>query len=1204
MNLHANRRGLAVLCLVKRFGHPVFLQPLKPKALLMRASILAALFFVNGLLLAGTGKSQDLDKVFISVEFKNATLKSSLHQIEKLTKLSFTYKTSDISPYGNINYQATNVSLARLLNDLLLSTGLQYEQINTNIIIKKIKRTDAIPDISPDAVNSNSSFDGTIRGKITTPSGEPIPNASIQIEGTNKGVVANLKGEFVITGVTAGTHRLRISAIGFEDETKEIVVTDDSVAILNLELKDKNEDLSEVVITALGISRKERSLGYSTQEVKGNNLTLTKEQNVLGSLAGKIAGVQVTGASGASMGGTQKIKIRGVNSIAGTDQPLIVVDGTPISNANFAGSDKADLGNLGQDVNPEDIESVNVLKGPAASALYGIRGQYGVIMITTKKGKKGAKKVNVSVNSAVSAETASNFFPLQNLYGGGSSQTWRTLPNGEKYVDMSVDESWGPRMDGTPVRHVFSFYPQDPEYKKLSPFSPQPDNIEDYYRTGSTVNNGVSVSGGNENSTFRLSFNDTRIRGVEPNTWLKRNNFGVSAAMDLTSKLNISTNINYATNKAQRPTQGSEYGARYMVQWFQRNVDMKRLKNYKYSDGTFINWNLNRPSTTTGEITNFKPLYWNNPYFEVNENPSNDDRERVFGDVGLTYQLMPGLKVSGFARTDMYTQNIEEKTAVGGRRLAGYFVGKYQNREINYEFLGQYDKTWDDLSLNANLGGNIYKRRYTELTQATVGGLSSPNYYNIAASIDRPAVSSYLLRKEIRSLYGMLSLGYKNTYFLDASLRNDNSSALPKDNNSYWYPSVSGSFAFSELLKWKPLSFGKIRLSYAKAGSDLSPYETSFTYAVGAVYTSTPPINTLSVPDNLANPNIQPSFANSYEAGIDLQFFRNRLGVDFTYYTQKNKNQIIKLDVSGASGYASTTINAGLIQNKGIELTLTGSPVKGKNFSWDAVFNIARNKSMVVELYPGTNVYAYGSTVYSSVSSFLNSYVGKPFGSLVGKAYQRDSASGQILLGANNLPLYTDATHDFGTVLPDFTGGLQNTFRIYGFELGAMIDYQFGGQFFSRTKMLLAKTGMSPETAAINDKGKNVRDALANGGGYHIYGVSATTKLPVDAYVDARAYYRTALGTHVYEEWLYDASYIKLREIRLGYTFNKDRLTKLPFNTVTLALIARNPVMIWQKAPKGLDPSELSTGSQSISWYESGQANTVRSYGFNVNINF
>jgi TonB-linked SusC/RagA family outer membrane protein len=1037
-----------------------------------------------------------------------------------------------------------------------------------------------------------------ITGVVKNNKGEFVPAASIQQKNTNNGVIADDRGNFRIT-VTGADPVLVISSA--EMATLEFKVGKESFVEAYLQ---ESSSMTEVLVTALNISRKERALGYSTQQVKGENLTLTKEQNVIGSLAGKIAGVQVTGASGASMGGTSKIKIRGVNSIVGTDQPLIVVDGTPISNANFAGSDKADYGNIAQDINPEDVESVNVLKGPAASALYGIRGQYGVIMITTKKGKKGARKVNVQVNSSLSMDRAGNFFPLQNLYGGGSSQTWRTLPNGEKYVDMSVDESWGPKMDGTPVRHVYSFYPQDAEYKKLMPFNPFPDNIEDYYRTGSTVNNGVNITGGNENTNFRLSVNDTRIRGVEPNTWLRRNNLGLSVGMDLTKKLSVMTNFNYATNSAQRPQQGSEWGARYMVQWFQRNVDMNRMKNYKYPDGTFLNWNLNRPSATTGEITNFAPLYWNNPFFEVYENQGFDSRDRMFGDVGLTWQILKGLKLSGFVRSDMYTQSIEERSAFGGRRVPSYASGKYQNREFNYEFLGQYDKSWGDLTLSANLGGNLYKRKYTEVTGSTAGGLVSPGFYNLGASVDRPIIGSYLLRKEVRSLYGMASFGYKNTYFLDATLRNDNSSALPVDNNSYWYPSLSASIVFSELIKWKPLSLGKLRFSYAKAGSDLSPYETSFVYSLGTVYTSTPTIPTLSVPDNLSNPNIQPSFANSYEAGLDLQFFKNRLGVDFTYYIQKNKNQIIRLDVSGASGYGSTTVNAGLIQNKGLELTLTGMPLKLKKFDWEIVFNIARNKSMLVELAPGINTYAYGSTTYSSVTSFLNSYVGMPFGSLIGKAYQRDSATGRILLGANFMPLYTDATYNFGSVLPDYTGGLQNTFHICGFELSVNIDYQFGGQFFSRTKMLLAKTGMAPETAAINDKGKNVRDPLADGGGYHIYGILATTKQPVDAYVDARTYFRTTLGTHVYEEWLYSASYIKLREVRLAYTLGKKLLGRLPVNSITIAAIAHNPAMIWQKAPKGLDPSELSTGGQSISWFESGQAPTVRSYGVNFNINF
>ena len=1033
-----------------------------------------------------------------------------------------------------------------------------------------------------------------VTGTVAADNGQPVPSATVMVKGTTNGVTADDQGKFTIT-VPSNDAILVISAVGFQPMEVRVGSTDNHSITLK-----PGSDLSAVVVTALGISRKERSLGYATQQVKGENLTMAKEQNVIGALAGKIAGVQVTGASGASMGGTNKIKIRGVNSITGGGEPLIVVDGTPISNANFGGRNGGDYGNIAQDINPEDIESVNVLKGPTASALYGIRGQYGVIMITTKKGSK-SKKAVVQLNSAYSVEKTGNFMPLQNVYGGGGSQTWRTLGNGEKYVDMSVDESWGPKMDGTLARSVFSFYPQDPEYGKLTPFVPHPNNVEDFFETGHTFNNGISVLGGSENATVRVSFNNTTIKGVEPSTWLRRNNLGMSATLDMTPKFSISANFNFATNNAQRPSQGYDGGSRYLVQWFQRNIDMNRMKEFKYSDGTYINWNLSRP-TAAGVITSFRPVYWNNPYYEAYENLNNDARDRFFGDVGLTYKIMPGLKVSGFARGDMFTQSIETREGFGGWRTPAFSVGKYQNRELNYELLAQYSKQFGDVSLNANLGGNIYTRRYSEVVEATVGGLTVPGYYNIAGSKDRPSVSNYLLRKTVRSAYGMVSAGYKDIYFLDVSLRNDISSTLPTDNNSYWYPSVSGSMVFSELLNWEVLSFGKFRASYAQAGADLSPYRTTPTFGIGGIYSTT---TTLFVPDALNNPGIEPSFAHSYELGLDLQFFKSRLGLSATYYIQKNKNQIINLDVSGASGYSSTVINAGLIQSKGIEITLTASPFKSKNFSWDLVFNIAKNESLIKELYPGTDVYDHDVNTYSGVSVYLKSFVGKSFGSLIGKAYQRDSATGKILLGPTNLPLYTEANHNFGTVLPDFTGGFQNTFRIMGmFDIGVMIDYQIGGQFFSWSRMMAVKTGMAEETAAINENGKNVRDALADGGGVKVTGISAATKQEVTAYVDARTYFRTTLGTHVYEEWLNDASYIKLREVRAGYTLNQSWLKKTPFSNVNVGIFARNPVMIWQKAVKGMDPSELSIGGGSISWLETGALNSVRSFGVNLNITF
>lgn len=1050
-----------------------------------------------------------------------------------------------------------------------------------------------------------------VRGKVSDAgNGAGIPGASVLVKGSSSGTSTQPDGSYSIT-LPANATTLVVKYLGYLSQ--EVPINNRS--LINISLTADETSLTEVVVTALGIKRSEKSIGYSTQTVKGDNLTLTKEQNVLGSLAGKVAGVQVVGSSGASMGGTQKIKIRGVNSLSGSSSPLIVVDGTPISDANFStdNGNGVDLGNISQDINPEDIESLNVLKGPTASALYGIRGQNGVIMITTRKGSKGAKKVEVRFNSGFSIEKVANFMPLQNLYGVGNNQTFLTLANGEKYINGN-DESWGPKMDGTPVRMYYSFYPQDADYGKSTPFVPQPDNIRDFYETGKNINNSISVTGGNENSSYRLSYNNAYINGTIPNTWLKRNNLSLSSDLKLNDKLTVGVNANYANNSGQRPEQGYQGSFSGATQWFQRNIDINRLRNYQYADGTIMNWNVN-PNTTTGMITsaNNKPSDWNNPFFDAYKSLNNDDRDRLFGDVSLNYQVLPELKLSAFVRSDRYTQNISHKEAFGGRLNDAYSVGKYQGIDNNYEFLGQYNKQIGDISLTGNLGANLYTEKFTQTFQATVGGLSSPDFYSIAASVDRPESTSYLRKKQVRSAYAMASIGYKDTYFLDASLRNDNSSTLPKNNNSYWYYSVSGSFIFSQLLKWDALSFGKLRASYAVAGSDLKPYQVNPYYSPGSVYKNTNVnINTLLVPDKLNNPNIKPAFANSFEVGTDLKFLNNRLGFEFSYYQQKNKDQIIELSVSGASGYTKDVVNAGMIQNQGIEFSLSGTPIRSKMFSWDATLNFNHNKSIIKELYQDLSVYQLDINTYSSVNMYLNATVNKSFGSLVGQAYARDPQSGKILLGSDNLPLI-ETNHNFGSVLPEFTGGFLNNFKIGKFDISAMIDFQSGGKFFSWTKMLATKSGQAAETAVMNDRGANVRDPLASNGGVRLNGIYGPgTKIAgvdvsgqeFDGYVDARSYFRNSIGTKVYEEWLYNASYIKLREVSIGYNFTEGFMKKTPFKTAKLSVIARNPAMIWQKAPKGLDPSELSTGSASISWLEKGEFQTVRSYGINLNLTF
>ncbi|HZE86290.1 MAG TPA: SusC/RagA family TonB-linked outer membrane protein [Puia sp.] len=1164
----------------------------------MRVFCLGILLITSGLLVARDSSGQDLDKMTVSVQLKNVTLKHALREIQSLTRLPFTYKTNDLAGYNNITYQATDLSVARVLDELLRNTGLQYKQVNSNIVIKKIK---GYPSAAPEQAATRL-FDGGIRGKITNASGEPVPNASIVIQGADKGAAAGQRGEYTITGLKAGRYTIQVSAIGFETVSADIKITDGEVLSYDLVLREGNNKLDEVVVTALGITRKERSVGYSSQQVSGSNLTIAKEQNVIGSLSGKIAGVQVSGSSAASMGGTQKIQIRGVNSVTGDGEPLIVVDNTPISNTNYADKGGRDYGNLAQDINPDDIESVNVLKGPAASALYGLRGQFGVIMITTKKGNKN-KQPTVQFSSAASVEKAGNFMPLQNIYGAGSSLNFPTITiNGvsTKYVDGSWDESWGPKMDGTPVRQQYSFYPADPDFGKATPFIPHPNNIKDYFVTGRTLNNSLSFAGGGENTAFRLSYNNTDITGIEPNTWLKRNNLSFTGSLNITPALVVSTSLNYSENSAQRPSQGYQaLGSRNMYQWFERNLDMQKLKQYKYPDGTFYQWNLNDPNSQ-GIYEDMTPIDWNNPYFDAYENPSHDSRDRFFGNVGLVYTILPGLQVSGFVRQDGFTQNIEGRNAPGGRGTPAFWTGKYQSKEMNYEFLASYNKNFGGLSVNANLGGNILTQHYDYLREETQGGFVTPGFYNIANSLERPLLTNYLRRKEVRSAYASVTVGYHNTVFLDASVRNDISSALPQDNNSYLYPSFSGSFVFSELLKWKPLSYGKLRVSYAQAGADIDVYQTSDSYTLGLPYGGNFP---MEVPDKLNNPGLKPSLGTAWETGIDMKFLGDRVGFSATYYRQSNKDAVLPLNVPGPSGYTSYVINAGNIENHGIELNVSGSPVKTRNVSWVSTFNASHNTSKIKALYPGLNSLQLDYNRYASVDMYLLANVGEAFGSLVGNGYKRDLKTGKILLDANNQPTYSTG-HDFGSVLPRFTGGWLNTITWKNFDLSAAIDFQSGGKFFSWTKMLAVKSGQAAETAAMNDKGKNIRDDLAAGGGVKVTGISAASGTEVTAYVNARTYYRNTIGSKVYEQWLFDASYIRMRELRLGYTFSKANIARFPFRSLNIALIARNAFMIWQKAPKGINPAELATGSSSLNWLETGQLATARSYGANLTISF
>ena len=1040
-----------------------------------------------------------------------------------------------------------------------------------------------------------------VEGVVLSSDGDPVVGAAVVGQGTTIGDFTDERGEFSLN-VPENVNILVVSFIGMQ--TQEVVITGER---LSISMAPSDVTLDEVVVTALGIKRDERSLGYSVQEISGENTSYVRDQNVVSALSGKIAGVQVSSASGASLGGSANIRIRGANSLTG-GQPLFVVDGTPISNGNFSASYRGlDFGNLAQDINPDDIESISVLKGPSATALYGNRAANGVVLITTKSGNS-RRGIGVDVNSSVTFENVYILPNYQNEYGGGYTQDFikYTDPvDGKEYntLNYAADESWGPKMDGTMYRPWWSWYPGTADYGTEIPMQAQPDNVRNFFETGLTYNNSVSLSGGNENTSFRLSYNNVTQTGVIPNSSLKRNNLGINAKTKLTEKLTLSTSLNIANNAGHgRPTFGYTTGnvVWSMNQWFQRQLDMDRLRDYRNPDGSLRSWNIRSPE-------NLRPLYWNSPFFDVEQDLTTDSRDRYFGNFALKYEITDNLSISGIVRRDSYSQRYEDRIGSGGLDQDRYQEFVANAIEDNFEFLAQYDNNFGPFSLNINAGANIRKNDYHSNFMGTVGGLNAPNLFNIKASIDRPSVTSFVSEKIVRSVYGAASLGFNDMVYLDATLRNDWSSALPTDNNSYLYPSVSASFIFSELWGQSDLfSYGKIRASFAQVGSDIGAYQTNFTYNAGNPYGSTP---TFSLPNTLINEGLLPALSSSYEAGIDLRFFNNRVGLDVTYYKNNATDQILTLQVPGSSGFSSAIINAGNISSEGVEIAVNITPVRNKDFQWDININAARNRSQTVELADGLDNFQLGRWGWGGLS--INAPVGEEWGQFRGRGYKlfqaTDAEGNEVDHPSNGMRIVDENGYvkednkELGGFLPDWTGGFRNTFVFKGFELTGFVEFQVGGQFHSVTKMFNAYSGLSTETVGLNDKGNPVRDPLDQGGGVRVSGVDADGNA-AEYYVESQNFWSGNMFANN-EAWLYDQSYVKLRELRAGYTFPKSWYQKLPIQNVNLSVIARNVWLIFSNVD-GIDPSEISPGSNAYVFQENGILPGVRSIGANLRLSF
>lgn len=1051
----------------------------------------------------------------------------------------------------------------------------------------------------------------TVTGSVKDESGGTIPFATITVTGTKTATTANASGSFSL--LMSGNGTLTVSAVGFKTQ-----VVSSSNGVVEVILTRSTEELSAVIITtALGIKRDVVTLPYAAQQINPEKTVVPGKTDVNGALAGNISGVQISAPSGAKLGAASSIRIRGAGSL--TDKnPLYVVDGTPVNVV---------------DLNMDDVESVTVLKGPNATALYGQRADAGVVQITTKKGVR-EKGIGISLSSTTTIDKASTIPKFQNKYGGGDTggewltYTWKPgnpiewkVFDGMRYADNSDDSSWGPEFDGGDYIPWYGWYPGSKYSFKTAKWNPQPNNVKDFFNTGVTLNNNISLSKSGENFNTRFSYTNLYQDGIIPHSNIQRNYLSTQSTVDLSKHFTAGLNVFYTNEKlkGEFDDQYSNASSGNFSQWFHRDLDMgilKELQDFKTPLGASASWNHTNPNAnTTFKTPGFnKANFWFNPYFYFKSIDNVNNRDRVFGDINLTYNYDSHFKIAAFLRRNQLGTNYENKlpyiVEFSGLQVGqpayknSYNTGQTFSSETNYEVLASYSNNFGDISLDLNAGGNIRKNFYRDVRNATNGGLVVPDLYTISNSKSPSSFSNYREYKTVRSLYARGNVGYKDFIYLDFSGRNDWSSALPVNNNSYFYPSAGVSFIFSRLMKTFPaLSFGKIRGGWAQVGSDLDPYGLDLLYAVNPLSYRTNIL--MGVPNILPNSEIRPALSSSYEAGFDLKFFRNRLGVSFTYYKENKTDEIINVDISSASGFTKKTINAGKLERNGVELTIDGTPIRNKDFVWNSSINFARNNSKVIELTPDIHTLVYSSGISGTgafgFATIVNKDSGAVWGQLRGTGIKKNAAGLPILNADGTFqPVLNDY---FGSVLPDFTGGFFNNFSYKNINLSVGIDFQKGGKFFSLSEQWGNFSGLYKETAELNDKGKNVRDAVADGGGVRVKGVDKDGH-PADMYVEGYDYFHQFyFANKMAEPFIHNASYIKLRSMSLGYDLPVNKIFKgdnPPIQRITVSLVGQNLWLIARsKDNTNWDPSELGN-----KYGENGGLPSTRSYGFNIKLGF
>ena len=838
-----------------------------------------------------------------------------------------------------------------------------------------------------------------IQGTVTSAAnGKALPGVTVMAKGyAGIGTITNDEGKYILL-VPEGTERLQFSFIGMK--TSEVVIGGQGT--IDVRMEEDLLGLEEVVVTGLGVSREKKALGYSVQDVKGDEITKAREQNIVNTLQGKVAGVQITNSSGA-VGSSSRVLIRGNNSLTGDNQPLFVVDGVPISNSytSLGAYGGVDYGNAAMDLNASDIENISVLKGANAAAIYGSRAANGVILITTKSGSK-KQGLGVSFESSLLVDKAAIFPDYQNLYGQGYGGEFEYYDGNGGGINDHVDESWGPALDGRLIAQFDSPYDPETGVRTPTPWVPYPNNIRELFRTGYQITNNIAISKSTDNTAFRLSLTNFNHIGTLPNTDLKKNTINFSGSTFVTPKFKVSANASYVNNTSEN-IPGNGYSSLNVLQqstWYGRQVNMQNLKE---------NWN-EIIDIDPGPGVDLRPYNWNhsyhdNPYWTLNKNTNSRARNRIFGNVTAQYDFTDFLNLKASVGTDLYSEERMEKRAMYSNdwpkgRFSAY--SDFRN-EMNANILLSFNKDLtEDINLSASAGGNLMS--YYSRSQAThVAELIIPDLYSVSNANVSPTTSLGFYRKQIQSLYATASFGYQRWLYLDLTARNDWSSTLPMDNNSYFYPSVATSVIFTEALGLDSdfLSYGKVRGGWAQVGKDTDPYQLAGTYGSSDPFFGNPSLSYTGTIPPLA---LRPETTTSLEFGTDLKFFRNRLGVDFSWYKSNTTDQIMNISVSDATGFSGKTINAGNVQNTGVELLLTARPVEKSNFSWDLTINYADNQSTVLDLYEDlTFIDLYNG----SWSINIQARPGFEYGMIYGRGIIRENKTVEYDALGNELVRYT-----------------------------------------------------------------------------------------------------------------------------------------------------------------------------------------------------